>query len=74
LTIETTPARGENARLSVERVRSSGFDPYARVGGAGVPDTKKAVGGKRDLRKLGEWIKMKRDLEARKSQDDHDLE
>jgi hypothetical protein len=74
LTIESTPARGENARLSVERVRSSGFDPYARVGGAHVPDAKKPVAGKRDLRKLGEWIKMKRDLEARKAQDDHDID
>ena len=74
LTIESTPARGENARLSVERVRSSGFDPYARVGGAHVQEAKKPAGGKRDLRKLGEWIKMKRDLEARKAQDDHDVD
>ena len=74
LTIEATPARGENARLTVERVRSGGFDPYARVGGAHVQDAKKPPGGKRDLRKLGEWIKMKRDLEARKAQDDHDVD
>lgn len=74
LTIEPTPPRGENARLSVERVRSGGFDPYARVGGAHVQDVKKPVAGKRDLRKLGEWIKMKRDLEARKARDDHDLD
>ena len=74
LTIEATPARGENARLTVERVRSGGFDPYARVGGVHVQDAKKPVGGKRDLRKLGEWIKMKRDLEARKAQDDHDVD
>ena len=74
LTIESTPARGENAKLSVERVRSGGFDPYARIGGGPLPEAKKPAGGKRDLRKLGEWIKMKRDLEARKSQDDHDIE
>ena len=65
LSIEPTPSRGENARLSVERVRAKGFDPYARVGNAHVPDAKKPA-GKRDLRKLGEWIKLKRELEARK--------
>ena len=70
LSIETTPARGDSAKLSVERKRSSGFDPYARVGAAHVPDPKKQPGGKRDLRKLGEWIKLKRDLEARKPEDE----
>lgn len=73
LTIESTPARGENARLSVERVRSSGFDPYARIGGAHVPASKKPA-GKRDLRKLGEWIKLKRELEARKAAGEPDVE
>ena len=66
LSIEQTPARGDSAKLSVERTRSSGFDPYARIGGAHVPEPKKPV-GKRDLRKLGEWIKLKREMEARKS-------
>ncbi len=73
LSIESTPARGENARLSVERVRSGGFDPYARVGAAHIPEAKKPA-GKRDLRKLGEWIKMKRELDARRQQDDSDVE
>jgi len=73
LTIESTPSRGEPARLTVERVRSKGFDPYARVGSAQVPKPKK-LAGKRDLRKLGEWIKLKRELDARKSQDDSDPE
>lgn len=73
LSIESTPGRGDTARLALERTRSSGFDPYARVGGAHLPEAKKPA-GKRDLRKLGEWIKMKRDLEARKAQDDHDVE
>ncbi len=53
----------------MERGRASGFDPYQRVGAAGVPEPKKQQGGKRDLRKLGEWIKLKRELEARKSGD-----
>ena len=73
LSIQTTPARGDNAKLSVERKRSSGFDPYARVGAAHVPEPKKPQ-GKRDLRKLGEWIKLKRELDERKSQDDHDVD
>jgi hypothetical protein len=70
LSIETTPARGQNAKLTVERVRATGFDPYARVGAAHVPEPKKAPGGKRDLRKLGEWIKLKRELDARKDTDE----
>ena len=73
LTIETTPARGEPARLTVERVRARGFDPYERAGNAHVPEPKKPA-GKRDLRKLGEWIKLKRELEARKDQGDSDPE
>ena len=74
LSIESTPARGEGAKLSVERTRAGGFDPYARVGsGPKVPEPKKPQ-GKRDLRKLGEWIKMKRELDERKSQDDHDVD
>jgi hypothetical protein len=74
LSIESTPARGASGKLSVERVRASGFDPYARVGAAHIPEPKKQPGGKRDLRKLGEWIKLKRDLDERKSQDDSDVE
>jgi hypothetical protein len=74
LSIESTPARGDSAKLSVERNRAGGFDPYARVGnGPPVPEPKKPQ-GKRDLRKLGEWIKMKRELDERKSQDDRDVE
>jgi hypothetical protein len=74
LTIESSPARGESAKLSVERHRAGGFDPYARVGsGPKLPEPKK-VQGKRDLRKLGEWIKLKRELDERKSQDDRDVD
>jgi hypothetical protein len=72
LSIESTPGRGESTRLGVERSRAGGFDPYARVGAGNAPPPKKPV--KRDLRKLGEWIKMKRELDERRSQDDHDLE
>jgi len=73
LSVEPTPARGESGKLTVERKRSTGFDPYARVGAAHVPEPKKPQ-GKRDLRKLGEWIKLKRELETRKSEDDSDVE
>ena len=73
LSIQDTPARGDNAKLSVERKRASGFDPYARVGAAHIPEQKKPQ-GKRDLKKLGEWIKMKRELEARKESGEPDVE
>jgi len=73
LSVESTPARGENAKLTVERKRSGGFDPYARVGAAHIPEPKKAP-VKKDLRKLGEWIKLKRELEVRKSQGDVDVD
>jgi hypothetical protein len=74
LSIEKTPARGVSAKLSVERKRASGFDPYARVGAAHIPAEPKKPQGKRDLRKLGEWIKLKRELELRKPLDDNDAD
>jgi hypothetical protein len=70
LSIESTPARGQSGKLTVERTRAGGFDPYARVGAAHIPEPKKQPGGKRDLRKLGEWIKLKRELESRKPDSD----
>ena len=73
LTIEKTPARGEHGKMTVERGRAGGFDPYQRVGNAHVPEPKKPA-GKRDLRKLGEWIKLKRELEARKESGEPDPE
>ena len=73
LSVEPTPARGDSAKLTVERTRAKGFDPYARVGAAHVPEPKKPT-AKRDLRKLGEWIKLKRELDERRSQDDHDVD
>jgi hypothetical protein len=72
LSIESSPGRGESHRLSSERVRANGFNPYARVGANHVPEVTKPA--KRDLRKLGEWIKLKRELEARRGQDDPDPE
>lgn len=72
LSIESAPGRAEGTRLVVERARAGGFNPYARVGAAHIPEPKKPV--KRDLRKLGEWIKLKRELDNRRYQDDHDVE
>lgn len=70
LSIAPTPPRGDAARLAVERNRSQGFNPYARAGAAGTaPETRKTP-AKRDLKKLGEWIKLKRELEARKAAGD----
>jgi hypothetical protein len=69
LSIEQTPSRGDGAKLAVERNRAKGFDPYARVGNAHVPEPKKQF-AKRDLKKLGEWIKLKRELDAKKSSGD----
>jgi hypothetical protein len=74
LSIEQTPARGDSTKLAVERTRAKGFDPYARVGAAGIPAQAKKPTAKRDLRKLGEWIKLKRDLEARKTSDEDEGE
>jgi hypothetical protein len=74
LSIEPTPARGEHGKLAVERKRPSGFDPYARVGTAGVREPPKSAQGKRDLRRLGEWIKLKRELEAKKESGELDAE
>jgi hypothetical protein len=71
LSVESTPA--QPGHLAVERSRAAGFDPYQRVGTAGVPEPKKPQ-GKRDLRALGEWIKMKRELDERKAQSDTDVE
>jgi hypothetical protein len=69
LSIEQTPSRGDGGKLAVERNRAKGFDPYARVGNAQFTEQKKPL-AKRDLKKLGEWIKLKRELEAKKSAGD----
>jgi hypothetical protein len=39
------------------------FNPYER---ATLPESKQAVGPKKDLKKLSEWIKMMRELEEKK--------
>ena len=73
LSIEQTPGRGETTRLALERNRAAGFDPYGRGSGQHAPASKKPP-VKKDLRKLGEWIKLKRELETRKPTDDTDAD
>ena len=72
LSIEQTPSRADIGRLAIERNRSSGFDPYGRPGAHGAASKKPPA--KRDLRKLGEWIKLKRELDARKTSEDPESE
>jgi hypothetical protein len=48
--------------LAVQKVART-FNPYEA---ATLPESKKSVGPKKDLKKLSEWIKMMRDLEERK--------
>ena len=74
LSIEQTPGRGDTSRLSIERNRASGFDPYGRANAGHFAAAKKQPPAKRDLRKLGEWIKLKRELEARKVSEEADAE
>jgi hypothetical protein len=53
---------GEPGALSVQQ-RPRTFNPYEC---STVPEPKKAMAPKKDLRKLSEWIKMMRDLEEKK--------
>jgi hypothetical protein len=54
----------EDHGLQIE-TKPRSFDPYASAQRP-EPPKKAAAGAKTDLRKLGEWIKMMRDLEERK--------
>jgi hypothetical protein len=47
------------------------YDPYSRHT-ASLPKPNPGNTTRTDLRKLSEWIKMKRELEARKLRDDED--
>jgi hypothetical protein len=56
---------------SLELRNDDTFNPYDRKGNTftgrfTAPVEKKPAGGKRDLRKLGEWIKQMREMEERK--------
>jgi hypothetical protein len=73
---EDKPSRaGKPVSLTVERAKPKGFDPYQRVNTAGrVPDGPKRAPAKRDLRKLGEWLKIKREVEERRARGELDDE
>ncbi len=70
------PARTNKApTLAIERTKAKGFDPYQRVATAGRTNVEpKRAPVKRDLRKLGEWIKLKRELEERRARGELDEE
>ena len=56
----------EPGALSIEKAPRT-FDPYAC---ANLPEPKKSTAPRKDLRKLSEWIKMMRELEERKRNND----
>jgi hypothetical protein len=58
-----------NPQLTLQNDES--HDPYARHA-ASLPKPNPGNTTRTDLRKLSEWIKMKRELEARKQRDDDD--
>jgi len=58
--------------MAVERPNAAGFDPYARVGMGAQPQGDTGATSRRDLRKLSEWIKMKRALEERRARGEFD--
>jgi hypothetical protein len=62
-------------RLAVEDFRSAkGTNPYQRVHTAGRPEPVNTSSTRRDLRKLSEWIKLKREMDARKVRGEPDTE
>jgi len=72
------PADLDRVQLSLEddaaaKRPESGYDPYQKVAKARLGGAEPAVRerpAKRDLRKLSEWIKQMRELEARKQRGD----
>lgn len=67
LSIEDDQSR-DRLRTDVPYRSAQGYDPYKRVGDTGIH----AAPGKpkrRDLRKLGEWLKLKREMEERKARE-----
>lgn len=67
LSVEHGTSR-DRLRTDVPYRSARGYDPYQRVGDTGihrVPEKPK----RRDLRKLGEWLKLKREMEERKARE-----
>ncbi|MCU0758754.1 MAG: hypothetical protein MUF07_06100 [Steroidobacteraceae bacterium] len=69
LTILDEPGAGESTTpLSLARDPKRGFSPYgdARGGAFGPPAETPSRRKPKDLRKLGEWLKLTRELEERR--------
>lgn len=70
LSVEGEPGGGA-LRTGGSGRAARGYDPYQRVGrGAAPSGTSKPT--RRDLRKLGEWIKLMRELEERRARGETD--
>jgi len=71
LKIEGTGVNAPPPPLSIKEDNT--FNPYDRVrdAGAGGPAARPAA-GKRDLKKLSEWIKLMREMEERKKKGEED--
>jgi len=67
LSIEGT---GAAAPLSIQSEDT--FNPYDRAPEGGLGAAPPRVGGKRDLKKLSEWIKLMREMEERKNKGESD--
>lgn len=69
ITLSVEPGKPrDRLRMDVPYRSGQGYDPYQRVGTPGThraPERPK----RRDLRKLGEWIKLKREIEERKARE-----
>jgi hypothetical protein len=79
--VEAPPAESERPSLSLEETQpaykpESGYNPYEKNARAlkKAREQQPARPVKRDLRKLGEWIKQMRELEERRSRGDNDDE
>jgi len=68
--LEEPPQDTRRQPLKAESYRT-GFEPYQRVGsGVFDPPPEAPPRKPKDLRKLGEWLKMTRELEERRRRDD----
>ena len=69
------PTEGERVALSLEETEPApkperGYDPYQTASKCRVGTRPPERPAKRDLRKLSQWIKQMRELEARKKRGD----
>ena len=71
--LEEPPQDTRQQPLKAENYRT-GFEPYRRVGSAFDAPPEPAPRKPKDLRKLGEWLKMTRELEERRRRGETDGE